>query len=584
MRGLATTCVFATLLSLAGRCAAARRAPEFDEYGGWTRLWVPPTGFFHIRMVRARPWLVDPLGNAFLWKGVSALAPGETDEAGVRRLKRLGFNGAGPWVDFLPDRSNIAYMLALDISQRAKALGAPAAGGFPDVFDPAFEKAADEQAKTKCAPAASDPWLVGYVTDGDLAWRGTSGRAIGLVDDFFGLPASSHGKRALVEGLRQRYGGDAARFNRNWGQAISDFGQLLEMNSLDAGEKAERDRAQADRSALLSLIGHRYFEITHSAIRRYDPTHMVFGPRFTSAVPREVVLAMRGNAAAVYLKPASPQPSERLIKQIYRDTGMAVLLSEAGAPATHDWFEAYTAAAARIPYVIGYAWPSFSSDERGQFSEARIARANEVFYRAAAPQQIWADVRTRVPRYDLFKQGTNMKVDGSLDEWKKAAPITMEISPYEGDSSPAQVTCYMMWDFGHVYLAGRVADPRRTARTLTAYVADDAIELIAAGKRFIATLRPGHQVVRELGRDKERPVRVAMQPIYLDNGEDIGGYTFEAAVEVPVLLPVGYVARFALAFHATGEPPEANIMAFPADVVAEREKTHAEFVLADSTQ
>ncbi len=75
-----------------------------------------------------------------------------------------------------------------------------------------------------------------------------------------------------------------------------------------------------------------------------------------------------------------------------------------------------------------------------------------------------------------------------------------------------------------------------------------------------------------------------MQPIYLDNGQDIAGYTFEAAVDVPVLLPVGYVARFALVFHATGEPPEANVLAFPADVVAEREKTHAEFVLADSTQ
>lgn len=581
VRAAAAILALGALLASGRFASAATRAPEFDQYGGWTRLWVPPTGFFHIRMVRARPWIIDPLGNAFLWKGVSALPLQAEEEQTLRRLKKLGFNGVGPWTSLAPGRSDIAYMVALDVSRRAKEMGAGFAAGFPDVFDPAFERAVDEQARLKCAPAASDPWLVGYVTDADLPWRGAAGKAHGLVDDFFALPASSPGKAALVDELRKRYGGDVAAFNRNWGKNLPAFDALLDAISLEPGKGAVSERVPADRSALLSLIATRYFEVTYSAVRRYDPTHMVFGPRFLGPMPREVVMPMRGYAAAVYLKPDT-SPPERLIKQIYRDTGMVTLLSEAAAREKQNWFEGYAAAASRIPYVIGYAWPALSSAEPLEANETAIVKSNAAFYREAARQQIWADARTRVPRYDLFKQTRSMKIDGSLDEWEKAAPMVLEVLPYEAESCPAQVTAFMMWDFGHVYLGGRVVDPRRTARTLTAYVADDAIEFMAAGERFIATLRPGGQVVKEVGRDKERPVRVAMQPIYRDNGQDITGYTFEAAVDVPVLLPVGFVGRFALVFHVTGEPREANTLCFPADVIADREKTHAEFVLAEA--
>ena len=51
--------------------------PALDEYGGWLGTHVGnPDGFFRVRKINGRWWMVDPAGNLFLAKAVAGFKPG----------------------------------------------------------------------------------------------------------------------------------------------------------------------------------------------------------------------------------------------------------------------------------------------------------------------------------------------------------------------------------------------------------------------------------------------------------------------------------------------------------------------------
>ena len=43
-------------------------SPQYDKYGGWSRLKGTKTGFFHTQQIKGRWWLVTPEGNVFISK------------------------------------------------------------------------------------------------------------------------------------------------------------------------------------------------------------------------------------------------------------------------------------------------------------------------------------------------------------------------------------------------------------------------------------------------------------------------------------------------------------------------------------
>ena len=69
--------------------------PALDEYGGWLGTHVGnPDGFFRVRKINGRWWMVDPAGNLFLAKAVAGFKPGaggsERQKAVLKELIKGG--------------------------------------------------------------------------------------------------------------------------------------------------------------------------------------------------------------------------------------------------------------------------------------------------------------------------------------------------------------------------------------------------------------------------------------------------------------------------------------------------------------
>ena len=182
--------------------------PELDEYGGWKGTHVGnPDGFFRVRKIGGRWWMVDPAGNLFLAKSVGSFTPGSSkrqqkalqEKFGTRArwaademafLKSCGFNSLGAWAaDEAVDGScptqrmpyvalispMNAYNWSLKKAGREKALFARvkrggSSFGFPFVFDEDFVQEA-ERRLSAAAQRANDRWLIGYFIDNEMQFR-----------------------------------------------------------------------------------------------------------------------------------------------------------------------------------------------------------------------------------------------------------------------------------------------------------------------------------------------------------------------------------------------------------------------------
>jgi hypothetical protein len=152
---------------------------------------------------------------------------------------------------------------------------------YPDVFSQAFEDWCDHVARDQCGRMADDPNLVGYF--------------------YVDCPTWAH----------------APKWNSK--------GPWFDPSSLET----EAGRAELARTAT------RYYEVTHDAIRRYDPNHLILGDRYegNALVPEEVL-----RAATPYIDVLSfqyfstPEKIGPDFERWHDLTGKPVLLADACAP------------------------------------------------------------------------------------------------------------------------------------------------------------------------------------------------------------------------------------------------------------
>ena len=182
-----------------------------------------------------RWWLIDPEGSPTLSIGVDTVryegdrihgtgaapyleavrrkyADREAwEQATLARLRGWGFNTIGAWSDRELWPRGMPYTVILDIADKA---GADWLHGRPvDVFDPRFEKAAQEIAERQCAPRAHDRHCVGYFSDNELRWGPDWRGKETMLDLYLKLPAGAPGKREAINFLRHRYSDDIRRLN-----------------------------------------------------------------------------------------------------------------------------------------------------------------------------------------------------------------------------------------------------------------------------------------------------------------------------------------------------------------------------------
>ena len=259
-----------TLKGLAGYQPAADRV-RLDRFGGcmdWPRE--KATGFFYVKKIDGRQWLIDPEGYRFFNVGINTVNEPKNRKAvfGSKDdwaqslagdLRNAGFNGVssgrsipelaqanGPRVWVL----NKTFMFTFT---REKKLNVPASGtqGFIDkcmpVFHPDFEPFCERFAKD-LAKTADDPYLLGYMTDNEIQCPAD------LLNRYLALDASNPdlkpGRDAAAAWLVARKGSaDPSRIDRR------------------------------DQYEFIAFAFDRYYRIVTAAIRKNDPNHLYLGSR-----------------------------------------------------------------------------------------------------------------------------------------------------------------------------------------------------------------------------------------------------------------------------------------------------------------
>jgi hypothetical protein len=250
---------------------------KLDKYGGRIGRKYPATGFFYVKKIEDRFWLIDPEGYTFIHIGVCSVSPGKskisrqaarkkysTDQAWAQATNKLlhghGFNGTGAWTstdllrqaDQPPVYTQTWYFMGSFGRAKKLVWQEPGHLGYPNrcipVFHPEFESFCNQFARQLTA-YKEDPYLLGHFSDNELPISQD------LLDRSFQLDASNPdlkpGFDAALRWLSQRKGRPADT----------------------------KDITDADRQAFLQYACAEYFRITTAAIRKYDKNHLCLGPR-----------------------------------------------------------------------------------------------------------------------------------------------------------------------------------------------------------------------------------------------------------------------------------------------------------------
>jgi hypothetical protein len=231
------------------------------------------TGFFRVEQAGGRWWFITPEGRRFFSLGLNHVdsSPLRYPEAGetwshkyrnsserwlkdaVRRdLDDWGFNSLG-WNQEVVVRGDLIHRHSPSFTfEEYQWLGLPYCHllpfaethqwenetRHPDFFSKDFEEWCDYVARSQCARFAADPKLIGYFYTDCPMWVHTR-------------PANK------------------------WKGSIFEPQKLAK----DAG----RDE--------LRRLAARYYQVTHAAIRRYDPHHLILGDRYeaNAPLPMEVI-------------------------------------------------------------------------------------------------------------------------------------------------------------------------------------------------------------------------------------------------------------------------------------------------------
>lgn len=255
------------------------KEPELDRFGGWKTGDFEASGFFRTEKKNDRWWIIDPVGNPFIHKGVAVFRIGgsERQQAAMKEkygspekwakketemLRSNGFNGLGAWSDVAQVRKMskpLVYTIIINPMGDYKSDHKKAYGGeymtegwqgyrfdLAMVFDPKFDKYVENSIKS-IAKYANDKYLLGYYTDNELPWKNDA-----LDRHLKYLAKDEPGYLAAKSWLDERKGKEA---------------------SVD-------DITDEDRLAFTAFYFETYISKVSAAIRKYDPNHLYLGCRF----------------------------------------------------------------------------------------------------------------------------------------------------------------------------------------------------------------------------------------------------------------------------------------------------------------
>lgn len=144
------------------------------------------------------------------------------------RLRNWGMNTMANWSD------PVVYLKRKTPYVVAVGSGPLRLDHFPDVFDPAFERAVNEAMDRQKSTTAGDPWNLGYFVDNELTWGAGRG-AMRAAEGALKASAESGTKKAFVGHLKTRHR-ELPALNRAWGTKHASWNALLEERAARAAD------------------------------------------------------------------------------------------------------------------------------------------------------------------------------------------------------------------------------------------------------------------------------------------------------------------------------------------------------------
>ena len=332
---------------------------EMDKYGGRTDMKAEPKGFFYPKKVGDRWWFVDPEGNLFIHVAIVGVYTGLTDFDKQSSIKHFGseekwaqfsaellhkysFNGSGGWSQAELLRKTQyppVYTLSWDFLANfaaSKGLSWQVSGhmGYPDevwpVFHPEFEAFCDEYAK-KLAVTSDDPYCLGHFSDNEIQTQSDMlDRTLKL--DLAKYPEMKYNVEEAKRWLNERKGKVAGLENIN----------------------------DEDRVEFIGYMFDRYFKLTTTAIRKYDPHHLCLGSRFHGKA-KNIPAVFR--AAGKHLDVVSVNyykawaPDEQLMAMWVKESGKPFMITE--------WYA--KGEDSGLPNTSGAGWLVKTQKDRAKF-------------------------------------------------------------------------------------------------------------------------------------------------------------------------------------------------------------------------
>jgi hypothetical protein len=242
-----------------------------------------PTGFFHVRKIDGRWWIIDPDGYYFIHKGITSIRPGATplqrenfskkwgsnttawvDDVKTL-LKQYGFTGIGGFSDeanFQPTSTDpMPYTLICNFMSQYRSKRAREHPGWGQysisgaavyVFDREWEEFCDEYAQT-FVRYATDRNLLGFFSDNEQYFQTNT---TDMLKEYLQFPDGDPCKDSTVYWLRRRL---------NLGD--------------DAPVPSYANISTEVLNEFLYYAARRYYKYVSEALKKYCPNHMYIGSR-----------------------------------------------------------------------------------------------------------------------------------------------------------------------------------------------------------------------------------------------------------------------------------------------------------------
>ena len=296
-----------TFLKTAGIAVAVLPFPLKAAYGSKGK------GFFTLKKIKGRNFLIDPEGNKFFSIGINHVDPAvlrhtENEDIWHRKyensmekwlkesvrqnLLSWGFNTMGWNQEVVVRRDNIRRHSRSFTPEEYQWLNMPyghmlpfadfhqweVETVYPDFFSKGFEEWCDYVARDEASRLRDDPNLIGYF--------------------YIDCPTWIHTRRG-----------------NEWKGPMFD---------------PERLKTESGRKELFRMAS-QYYRVTHDAIRRYDPNHLILGDRYDARQPiaDEVIMAARPYVDVLSFQHFAPP--EKIVENLnywHQLTDMPTLLAD----------------------------------------------------------------------------------------------------------------------------------------------------------------------------------------------------------------------------------------------------------------